>query len=193
MAFVEPDRPERNFTTLLLGDANESGDWIRIHYQDTTGDGTWFKVGSPYSESSPNVKLEVIVQEAGDLWVGHEAPDDPKSGDLYEAPLGETFYGHFGPPDKKDAYRIPLGDTPPASLSASIKFSDVDVPARFKLEFLDGDTGRRISRTRVTESAATVEVPTNGAKSVILVVHDDNPKSILKVYMNSYEITVSPK
>ncbi len=193
VAFVEKDRPERNFTTLLLGESNLAGDWIRIHYQDTTGEGTFFKVGSPYSESSPNVKLEVIVQEAGDLWVGHEAPDDPKSADLDDAPLGEPFYGHFGPPDKKDAYRIPLGDTPSDNLSVAIQFSDVDVPARFKLEFLDGDTGRRISRSRVTESGITVEVPTNGAKSIIMVVHDDNPKSILKVYMNSYEVTITPQ
>ena len=192
LQIVKNDRPDRPFSTILLSSGTEVGDWKRTHQLDTTGDGVVFRIGSETSDSSPNALIEVIVQEAGDLYEGYEAPDSHRSPDLFEIPLNDTFYGHLGAQDREDAFHIPLGDSPPAKLKVSVKFSDVDVPLKHKLEFYNGDTLRRIDRTSPAEGPVTVTVPTQGASSVILVIHDELANSVLRTYMNSYEIRIVP-
>ncbi|MDF1812307.1 MAG: VWA domain-containing protein [Verrucomicrobiales bacterium] len=191
--FVRNDRPDRAFSSILLSSSSLVGDWKRTHVLDLTGQGSVFRVGSEHSEASPNALIEVIVQEAGDLYEGYEAPDDRRSTELFDAPLNDTFYGHIGAQDRKDAYRIQLGENPPEKLKVSIEFSNVDEPVKHKLEFYNTETGARLHRVSGAEKSSTVRFETQGARTITLLIQDDLANSILRTYMNSYKLRIEPE
>ena len=185
--FPRMDRPERPFSSMVLSSSEPIGKWMRIHRIDTTGDGTLFALKPG---ASPNALFEVIVQEAGDLYEGWEAPDSIKSADLFDVPINDTFFGHIGAEDREDAFRITLGENPPASLQVKISFSNIDTPVKHRLEFFNGDTKRRILGTGVETGQSKVTVPVDGAKSMLMLISDTLANSVLRTYVNSYELRI---
>jgi len=175
----------KRMSQMLLG--GDAGDWMRMHMLDETGEGVWFTIGSDYSATGQNVLFEVIVQEAGDLNEGWEAPDDLKSPKVFEVPLGEKFIGHIGTPDRKDVYKARV--KPGQPLKVDVIFSASDGPARFRVELFDAKTKRRLSRAVKLSEKAQLTLETKESSEVLVVVSDDNPK--LNYMMNSYSLKLS--
>ncbi len=180
---------KKRSSVVLHGDEQE---WARLHMLDSRGEGVFFAIGSDFGCTPRNLMFEVIVQEAGDLWEGIEAPDDIKAGNIPEAPLHETFYGHMGSPDRADVYKVAIPEEQKGKkLQLDIKFSDVDKPCRFKIEFYDARTGKRLSRHTPLSSGTTLELDPSGARQLLFKVSDNNPA--LYYLMNSYRVKLAIK
>lgn len=161
------------------------GDWYRQHAMDLSGAGTRFAIGDDYGPTSRHVLFEVIVQEAGDLYEGWEAPASVE-GDLFDAPLNDPFYGHLGTEDKADIYRLDLKAAGnPSKVDLDIAFSDVDDACAFLVELHDSE-GKRIARFAKLKSKASLELPTAGLDEAYLTIKDRNAD--LYHLMNSYRL-----
>ena len=183
--FYDPQGEVITGRNILL--RGQVGEWQRQHTLDVSGEGSYFAVGDDYGPTSRHVMFEVIVQEAGDLYEGWEAPDAKDSGDIFEAPLNDAFYGHLGTEDRFDLYRFDLkGAGNPAALDLSIAFSDVDEPCKFLIEAYDAATMKRFARFTKLESKADLQLETEGLDGVVLSIKDNNPK--LYHLMNSYQL-----
>lgn len=188
ISLYDKDGKKRS-SVVLYGDEQE---WARLHMLDSLGEGVFFAIGSDFGCTPKNLMFEVIVQEAGDLWEGLEAPDDIKAGNIPEAPLHETFYGHMGSPDRADVYKATIpAEHKDKNLQLEIKFSDVDTPCRFKVEFYDARTSRRLARHTPLSSGATLELDPSGADHLLIKISDSNPT--LNYLMNSYEAKIVMK
>ncbi len=173
---------------LLRG---EIGEWRRQHTLDITGAGSHFAIGDDYGPTSRHIIFDVIVQEAGDLYEGWEAPDSIKEEGIFTAPMNDPFYGHLGTEDKADVYELDLESANnPESVKLSIKFSDVDKPCRFAVELYDASTKRRVTRFTRQTSEADLNLPTKGMDRCYLLIKDNNPG--LYHLMNSYKVEFKP-
>ncbi len=185
--FFQPDGERLNGRHIIL--RGEVGKWQRQHALDISGEGSYFAIGDEYGPTSRHVLFEVIVQEAGDLYEGWEAPDTKDSADIFEAPLNDAFYGHLGTEDTFDHYRFDLkGAGNPAELDLSIAFSDVDEACKFLIEAYDAATMKRIARFTKLESKTDLRLATEGMDGIVLSIKDNNPK--LYHFMNSYLLEV---
>ena len=185
--FFSPQGSEIKGRKILL--RGDIGEWQRQHTLDLTGIGSHFAIGDDYGPTSRHVMFDVIVQEAGDLYEGWEAPDSVKSTGIFEAPLNDAFYGHLGTEDKVDVYELDLKSADhPESINLSLRFSDVDNPCRFLVELYDSSTKRRVARFIKLQSEVELDLPTAGMDGCYLLIKDNNPT--LYHLMNSYRIVL---
>ncbi len=167
-----PDREKIKGRKVLV--RGEIGSQAHSNYMDLTGRGFYFSIGDDYTGVHKDALFDVEIFEAGDMYVGSEAPDLPQDTRLI-IPRETGVTGHLGLEDDFDAYRINGPFKKGDIITLNINFA---VPGyRFRVDVYDSSSQKRLKRfTKLTESSELVLELGDDQDQVFLTIKDNNPK-----------------
>lgn len=167
----------------------DPGTFGHVGYSDLIGDGFVFGISSNYDQVHKDALFNVEVTDASDLYVGLEA-----SGKLTETTptitLNAPVTGHLGDGDRKDVYKVELGEGA-LVVTVNLDFHDPEFVSRVIIKGLS--TGQKIQSvaSRGEAYALLINIPEDEKEGLMIEVRSNNPS--LREKFSSYELTVITK
>jgi len=171
-------------TVRLHGEPGSAG---HVGYSDLDGAGFLFAIGSQYDRVHKDALFNVAITDAGDQFVGQEAPADLSAGSpVIDA--GTPVTGHLGDGDRRDVYKVLFNQTVGA-VNVGLAFREAEFASRVTVTGLA--TGRRIhsSASRGEDYNLAVAVPQEEREGLSIEIRSNNPS--LREMFSPYELTVS--
>ncbi len=153
--------------------SGEPGDFGHVGYSDTRGEGFIFTIGSNYDRVHKDALFNVEVIEAGDLYLGTEAPDSIEDHPV-PLPIGEAITGHLGDGDMADIYQVAINDASPPSLRLYFTTKDTLFRSRITVK---SATGKRIltSASKGEALDIAVNLPEHSGDWIYIEIKNSNP------------------
>lgn len=129
-----------------------------VQLLDMAGDGIHLLVHANSMKINKDTRMDLLIDEAGDLMPGYDAPDAAGEG-MEMVRYGQNAVGHMGLQDRIDTFAVPALSA--GSDILSIRFNATNPDFKYRLVVARADTGRAIKRFNglTGTQTLTVDVP----------------------------------
>tara|TARA_R110001592_G_scaffold363371_1_gene685750 strand:+ start:389109 stop:391319 length:2211 start_codon:yes stop_codon:yes gene_type:complete len=167
----------------------EPGSFGHVGYSDLLGNGFIFSISSNYDQVHKDALFNIEVTDASDQYVGVEASEQLTK-TTPTITLNTPTTGHLGDGDRKDVYKVELGEAT-SVVTINLNFREPDFVSRVMVKGLS--RGRKIqsAASRGDAYALVVDIPEAETEGLMIEIKSNNPA--LKEKFSSYELAVTTK
>ncbi len=167
----------------------EPGTFGHVGYSDLIGDGFVFAISSNYDQVHKDALFNVEVMDASDQYVGLEA-SEKLTQTTPAITLNTPTTGHLGDGDRKDVYKVELGEGT-SVVTVNLNFHQPEFVSRVIVKGLS--TGQTIQSvaSRGDAYALLIDLPEDEKQGLMIEIRSNNPS--LREKFSSYELTVTTK
>jgi len=127
-----------------------------------------------------DTRIDLVIDEAGDVTAGNDAPDKPDAGPI-QIVRGQSVVGHIGLQDRTDIYRVEAlgGET------LKLNFNPTHAAFKYRIIARQGDNGRAIKRYNGLSGRQEIEItmPEDATGLLIEVVSQVPGNKIFSSYV----------
>lgn len=167
----------------------DPGTFGHVGYSDLVGNGFIFSISSNYDQVHKDALFNLEVTDSSDQYIGLEA-GERLTEESPVVPLNTPTIGHLGDGDRRDVYKVMLGEGV-SVVTADLNFREPGFVSRVTVKGLS--TGRKIQSvaSRGEAYALVIELPEDETEGLMIEIRSNNPS--LKEKFSSYELTITTK
>ncbi len=138
---------------------------VTTGFMDVEGRGFYFAIGDNYVAVHRDAKFELLVESAGDLKASQEAGKNLRQALVIDT--AKKYQASLGLEDRVDTYRLD-------GKAGKLVIAFAEPKFRFRVDFLDVMTGKRLGRFVKLAGRASLSLPAS-TSGLIIRIRDANP------------------